>query len=120
MNECNKLQPCIFEYVYIARPDSIIDHVSVHQARKAMGIELAKQIKELGLENDIDVVSPVPETSRCTALSTATALGKPYTEGLIKNRYVARTFIMPGQSTRINAVRMKLNPLKVYIIICIY
>lgn len=77
-----------------------------------MGFQLAKRIKELGYTDDIDIVSPVPETSRCTALATANALNKPYAEGLVKNRYVARTFIMPGQTLRMNSVRMKLNPLR--------
>lgn len=93
--------PCIFEYVYFARPDSIIDHVSVYKARLAMGEALAKQVvKKLGKDNDIDVVIPVPDTSRSSALEVSYKLGKVYREGFVKNRYIARTFIMPGQTQR--------------------
>ncbi len=93
--------PCIFEYVYFARPDSIIDRVSVYKARLAMGEALAKQVvKKLGIDNDIDVVIPVPDTSRAAALQVSYKLNKLYREGLVKNRYIARTFIMPGQSQR--------------------
>jgi amidophosphoribosyltransferase len=93
--------PCIFEYVYFARPDSIIDGVSVYKSRLAMGEALAKQvIRQLGEKNDIDVVIPVPDTSRSAALQVSYALNKLYREGFVKNRYIARTFIMPGQKQR--------------------
>ncbi len=93
--------PCIFEYVYFARPDSIIDNVSVYKARLAMGEALAKQVvRKLGEDNDIDVVIPVPDTSRSSALQASYKLNKLYREGFVKNRYIARTFIMPGQSQR--------------------
>lgn len=108
-----QISPCVFEYVYIARADSCIDHVSVHEARCRMGEELAKTIKERHPNDQIDIVSSVPETSRTTAMAAAVALGVPYEEAFIKNRYITRTFIMPGQSMRINAVRQKLNPVRV-------
>jgi amidophosphoribosyltransferase len=105
--------PCLFEYVYFARPDSIMDGVSVYDARLSMGEALAKQVKVvLGEKNDIDVVIPVPDTSRVAALQAAFELGKPYREGLMKNRYIGRTFIMPGQSARIKSVRRKLNAMR--------
>ncbi|KAJ3086525.1 amidophosphoribosyltransferase [Quaeritorhiza haematococci] len=104
--------PCIFEYVYFARPDSVINGVSVYRARLAMGELLAQQVKrKLGNDIDIDVVIPVPDTSRVAALQTATVLGKLYREGFIKNRYIGRTFIMPGQQQRKKNVRRKLNPM---------
>lgn len=107
-----KFTPCIFEYVYFARPDSIIDGVSVYKARLAMGEALAKQVvRQLGQDNDIDVVIPVPDTSRSSALQVSYKLNKLYREGFIKNRYIARTFIMPGQAQRIKSVRRKLNPM---------
>jgi amidophosphoribosyltransferase len=103
------LSPCIFEFVYFARPDSIIDNISVHKARSRMGKKLAAKIKRIWPDHDIDVVIPVPDTSRTAALQLANQLGVPYTEGFIKNRYIGRTFIMPGQKIRKRSVRQKLN-----------
>jgi amidophosphoribosyltransferase len=104
------LAPCIFEYVYFARQDSIIDGISVYKARLAMGEALADQvIKVLGDKNDIDVVIPVPDTSRAAALQCSRKLNIVYREGFNKNRYVGRTFIMPGQQVRRKNVRRKLN-----------
>lgn len=103
--------PCIFEYVYFARPDSVIDDVSVHRARLRMGDRLADKILRVWPEQDIDVVIPIPDTSRTAALQLAYALGVQYAEGFIKNRYIARTFIMPGQKLRTKSVRQKLNPI---------
>lgn len=105
--------PCIFEFVYFARPDSIIDDIFVHKARQRMGIKLAKKIKRDWGKNDIDVVIPIPDTSRTAALSLANKLRVRYTEGFIKNRYIGRTFIMPGQQARQKSVRRKLNPIDV-------
>lgn len=132
------LSPCIFEYVYIARPDSVIDNISVYEARSQMGVKLARRIRNMrvvvqadnnikcveegeegydpalpSLESLIDVVMPVPDTSRHTAVATATAMGKKYVEGLSKNRYIARTFIMPGQNMREKNIRIKHNPIHV-------
>jgi amidophosphoribosyltransferase len=102
--------PCIFEYVYFARPDSIIDGVSVYKARLAMGEALASEVaKSFGDEMDIDVVIPVPDTSRVAALQLSYKLNIVYREGFMKNRYVGRTFIMPGQLSRRKNVRRKLN-----------
>ncbi|MBK5930836.1 amidophosphoribosyltransferase [Halochromatium salexigens] len=103
------LSPCIFEFVYFARPDSIIDNISVHKARSRMGKKLAAKIKRVWPGHDIDVVIPVPDTSRTAALQLANHLGVPYAEGFIKNRYIGRTFIMPGQQVRKKSVRQKLN-----------
>jgi amidophosphoribosyltransferase len=107
-----QLNPCIFEYVYFARPDSIMDGVSVYQARLNMGKKLAEKIIRRYPDHDIDVVIPIPDTSRTAALQAAYALDKPFREGFIKNRYIARTFIMPGQATRRKSVRLKLNTIK--------
>lgn len=105
------LSPCIFEFVYFARPDSIIDNISVHRARLRMGKKLAARIKHEWRDHDIDVVIPVPETSRTAALQVANVLGIGFAEGFIKNRYIGRTFIMPGQKVRKKSVRRKLNPI---------
>src|SRR6478735_5716420 len=103
--------PCIFEYVYFARPDSMMDDISVHKARMRMGVKLGEKILRLRPDHDIDVVIPIPDTSRDAALEIANVLGVKYREGFIKNRYVGRTFIMPGQGERAASVRRKLNPI---------
>lgn len=106
-----KLYPCIFEHVYFARPDSIMDKVSVYKARLRMGEVLADKILRERPDHDIDVVIPIPDTSRTSAMQLAYHLGVKYREGFIKNRYIGRTFIMPGQKMRKKSVRQKLNPI---------
>ena len=103
------LSPCIFEYVYLARPDSVIDGVSVYETRLLMGEYLADKVVERIPVTNIDVVIPIPDSSRPSAMQLAQRLGIPYREGFVKNRYIGRTFIMPGQSTRKKSVRQKLN-----------
>ncbi|MDO5351420.1 MAG: amidophosphoribosyltransferase [Succinatimonas sp.] len=105
------LQPCIFEYVYFARPDSVINGASVYATRVRMGTKLAQQIKRDYADLKIDVVIPIPDTSVDIAVQIARYLGIPYRQGFVKNRYVGRTFIMPGQTQRQKAVRRKLNPI---------
>ncbi|MBZ3928798.1 amidophosphoribosyltransferase [Xanthomonas citri] len=103
--------PCIFEYVYFARPDSMIDNISVHKARMRMGLKLGEKILRLRPDHDIDTIIPIPDTSRDVALEMSNVLGVKYREGFVKNRYVGRTFIMPGQGERQKSVRRKLNPI---------
>jgi amidophosphoribosyltransferase len=103
------LNPCMFEYVYLARPDSVMDGVSVYQARLNMGETLAQRVISTMPPSAIDVVIPIPESSRPSAMQLAQKIGKPYREGFVKNRYVGRTFIMPGQAVRRKGVRQKLN-----------
>jgi amidophosphoribosyltransferase len=107
------LQPCMFEYVYLARPDSVMDGISVYQARLNMGETLAQRLISTIRPSDIDVVIPIPESSRPSAMQLAQKIGKPYREGFVKNRYVGRTFIMPGQGARKKSVRQKLNAIGV-------
>jgi amidophosphoribosyltransferase len=107
----SSLNPCIFEYVYLARPDSLIDGASVYEARLNMGEKLAEKIRRQYKHLDIDVVIPIPDSSRPSALQLAFGLGVPYREGFVKNRYIGRTFIMPGHAVRSRSVRQKLNPM---------
>ena len=103
------LNPCIFEFVYLARPDSVIDGISVYETRLRMGISLAEKIKRQYQHLEIDVVIPIPDSSRPAAMELSKQLNLPYREGFIKNRYIGRTFIMPGQGIRRKSVRQKLN-----------
>jgi len=111
--EHTSLNPCIFEYVYLARPDSLIDGASVYEARLVMGEKLAEKIRRQYRHLDIDVVIPIPDSSRPSALQLAQGLGLPYREGFVKNRYIGRTFIMPGHAVRRRSVRQKLNTIGV-------
>ncbi len=107
-----KLSPCIFEHVYFARPDSIMDGISVHKARMRQGERLAEKVMRLRPDHDIDVIIPIPDSSRTAGQAMASALGVKFREGLVKNRYIGRTFIMPGQETRKKSVRQKLNAIE--------
>jgi amidophosphoribosyltransferase len=107
-----KNNPCIFEYVYLARPDSIINGISVYNARLRIGEKLAHKIMNSGKFNDIDVIIPIPETSRTLAIQMSGILQVPVREGFVKNHYIGRTFIMPGQQMRKKSVRQKLNLIK--------
>jgi amidophosphoribosyltransferase len=104
-----KYSPCIFEQVYLARPDSMIDQISVYRTRLRMGERLAQKILREWPDHDIDVIIPIPDTSRTSALQMSHAMDVRYREGFIKNRYIGRTFIMPGQAERKKSVRQKLN-----------
>lgn len=112
-NDAPTLNPCMFEFVYLARPDSVLDGISVYQARLNMGETLAQRVISTMPPNEIDVVIPIPESSRPSAMQLAHRIGKPYREGFVKNRYVGRTFIMPGQGARKKSVRQKLNAIGV-------
>ena len=111
--ESPTLNPCMFEFVYLARPDSVMDGISVYQARLNMGETLAQRVISTMPPSQIDVVIPIPESSRPSAMQLAQKIGKPYREGFVKNRYVGRTFIMPGQAVRKKSVRQKLNAISV-------
>jgi len=110
--ENTRTVPCIFEHVYFARPDSIMDEISVYKTRMRMGENLAKKVLKERPEHDIDVVIPIPDTSRVSAQALAYLLGVKFREGLMKNRYIGRTFIMPGQTQRKKSVRQKLNAIE--------
>ncbi len=110
--EETQLHPCLFEFVYLARPDSIIDGISVYKARLRQGELLAQKLLKEHPDHDIDVVIPIPDTSRTCAMEMANAMGVKFREGFIKNRYIGRTFIMPGQTLREKTVRRKLNPIE--------
>lgn len=107
-----RLTPCLFEHVYFARADSIMDGIAVYKARLRMGEKLAEKILREWPDHDIDVVIPIPDTSRSSALELANCLGVKYREGFMKNRYIGRTFIMPGQNQRKKSVKQKLNALE--------
>ncbi len=109
--EKSQTSPCIFEFVYMARPDSLIDGISVHKTRLRTGVYLGKKIKREWMDTKIDVVIPIPDTSRTSAIQLAKQLKVTYREGFIKNRYIGRTFIMPGQEERKRSVKRKLNPI---------
>src|SRR5690554_8122349 len=109
--EHTTLTPCIFEHVYFARPDSVIDGMSIYKARLRMGEKLGEKILREHPDHDIDVVMPIPDTSRSSAMELANHLGLKYREGFMKNRYIGRTFIMPGQQLRRKSVKQKLNAL---------
>jgi len=111
--ESSRLVPCIFEFVYLARPDSVIDGTSVYESRIHMGAELARRLRAMPEARDVDVVIPIPDSSRPSAMQLANDLGLTYREGFVKSRYVGRTFIMPGQAMRKKSVRQKLNPIGV-------
>jgi amidophosphoribosyltransferase len=111
--QAHALNPCLFEFVYLARPDSVLDGISVYQARLNMGETLAQRVISTMPPSEIDVVIPIPESSRPSAMQLAQKIGKPYREGFVKNRYVGRTFIMPGQAVRKRSVRQKLNAIGV-------
>ncbi|KAH3899016.1 Amidophosphoribosyltransferase [Saccharomycodes ludwigii] len=108
----NSYRPDLFEYVYFARPDSVLDGISVYHTRIQMGVKLADRVRKLVDPNEIDVVMSVPDTARTCALQVSIELNKPYREGFVKNRYVGRTFIMPNQKQRVSSVRRKLNPME--------
>jgi amidophosphoribosyltransferase len=115
LQECAKnseLVPCIFEHVYFARPDSLIDNISVYKCRLRMGEKLADKLMREKPDHDIDVVIPIPDTSRVSAQAMAERMGVKLREGFMKNRYIGRTFIMPGQTERKKSVRQKLNAVK--------
>lgn len=109
--QAHEKAPCMFEYVYLARPDSVVDGVSVYEARIHMGTKLAAKIKREWPNLSIDVVVPIPSTSRVAAQEIATQLNLPYRDALVRNRYVGRTFIMPGQAQRRQSIRRKLSPI---------
>ena len=110
--QTHELVPCIFEHVYFARPDSIIDDIAVYKCRLRMGERLADKLLRIWPAHDIDVVIPIPDTSRVSAQALAERLGVKLREGFMKNRYIGRTFIMPGQTERKKSVRQKLNAVK--------
>jgi amidophosphoribosyltransferase len=115
MRQCAEaplLRPCIFEHVYFARPDSLIDEISVYKTRARQGEALARKILRERPDHDIDVVIPIPDSSRTAGLALAQSLGIKYREAFVKNRYIGRTFIMPGQQQRQKSVRQKLNPIR--------